>query len=135
VKHSRRRYERDQDERDFLQRSCRRHDGAFRVAYRRRRQNKSPHRDPIQPERSGGDVLSAQNAFDVATFIDSQPRTHQLGNERDFPDGALKPADATYPFLGPVPPSQHLTGPWQPIREWQKDNARSLRRKSAASGD
>jgi hypothetical protein len=30
--------------------------------------------------RSGGDVLSAQNAFDVATFTDSQPRTHRFGN-------------------------------------------------------
>ena len=73
-------------------------------------------------------VLSAQDAFDVAVFIDSQPRPHRLGNERDFPDRALKPADATYPpFLGPFPPSQHLTGPWQPIQQWMKDNARSLR--------
>jgi hypothetical protein len=46
----------------------------------------------------------------------------------DFPDRALKPADATYPpFLGPFPPTQHLTGPWQPIQQWQKDNAKSLR--------
>jgi thiosulfate dehydrogenase len=79
--------------------------------------------------------LSAQNAFDVATFIDSQLRTHRLGNERDFPDGALKPADATYPpFLGPFPPSQHLTGPSQPIRQWQKDNAQTLQPDLAAPG-
>jgi hypothetical protein len=46
----------------------------------------------------------------------------------DFPDRALKPADATYPpFLGPFPPTQHLTGSWQPIQQWQKDNAKSLR--------
>jgi thiosulfate dehydrogenase len=80
-------------------------------------------------------VLSVQDAFDVAAFVDSQPRLHRPGNERDFPDRALKPADATYPpFLGPFPPSQHLTGPWQPIRQCQKDNAQSLRRKSAAPG-
>jgi thiosulfate dehydrogenase len=80
-------------------------------------------------------VLSAQNAFDVAVRI-SQPRPHRLGNERDSPDRALKPTDATYPpFLGPFPPSQHLTGPWQPIRQWQKDNAESVRHKSAAPGD
>ncbi len=73
-------------------------------------------------------VLSAQDAYDVAVFIDGQPRPHRLGNELDFPDRALKPADATYPpFLGPFPPLQHLTGPWQPIQQWMKDNARSLR--------
>ena len=73
-------------------------------------------------------VLSAQDAFDVAVFIDSQPRPHREGNEHDFPDRALKPVDATYPpFLGPFPPSQHLTGPWQPIQQWMKDNAHSLR--------
>ena len=83
----------------------------------------------------GTDVLSAQNAFDVAVRVDSQPRPHRLGNERDFPDRALKPADATYPpFLGPFPPSQHLTGRWQPIRQWQKDNARTLRRDAASLG-
>ena len=31
-------------------------------------------------------VLSAQDAFDVAVFIDSQPRPHRVGNEQDFPD-------------------------------------------------
>ena len=70
-------------------------------------------------------VLSPRDAFDVAVFVDSQPRPHRLGNELDYPNRALKPADATYPpFLGPFPPSQHLTGPWQPIQQWQKDNAR-----------
>ena len=63
-------------------------------------------------------VLSAQHAFDVAVLIDRQPRPHRFGNEQDFPDRALKPADATYqPFLGPFPPSQYLTGPSQPIRQ------------------
>jgi len=66
-------------------------------------------------------VMSAQDAFDVAVFIASQPRPHRPGNEQDFPDRALKPVDATYPpFLGPFPPSQHLTGPWQPIQQWMK---------------
>ena len=78
-------------------------------------------------------VLSARDAFDVAVFVDSQQRPHREGNERDFPDRALKPADATYPpFLGPFPPAQHLTGPWQPIQQWQKDNAQSLRSGSAS---
>jgi thiosulfate dehydrogenase len=80
-------------------------------------------------------VLNAQDAFDLAVFIDGQKRPHRIGNERDFPDRALKPADATYPpFLGPFPPAQHLTGPWQPIQQWQKDNATTLRNNSPASG-
>jgi len=73
-------------------------------------------------------VLSVQDAFDVAVFIDSQPRPHHADGELDFPDRALKPADATYPpFLGPFPPAQHLTGPWPPIQQWLKDNAASVR--------
>jgi thiosulfate dehydrogenase len=73
-------------------------------------------------------VLSPQDAFDVAVFLESQPRPHRMGNEQDFPDRSLKPVDATYPpFIGPFPPAQHLTGPWQPIQQWMKANAGSLR--------
>lgn len=72
-------------------------------------------------------ALSEADAFAVAVFIDSQPRPHRPGNEADYPDRALKPADATYPpFVGPFPPAQHLTGPWAPIQQWQKANAASL---------
>jgi thiosulfate dehydrogenase len=80
-------------------------------------------------------LLIAQNAHDVAVLVDSQRRPHRLGSERDFPNGALKPADATDPpFIGPFPPSQHLIGPWQPIRRWEKDHEQTLRRDSAAPG-
>ncbi len=73
-------------------------------------------------------VLSPQDAFDVAVFIESQNRPHRVGNEQDFPDRSLKPVDATYPpFLGPFPPLQHLTGPWPPIQQWMKVNAGNLR--------
>lgn len=72
--------------------------------------------------------LTEQEAFDVAVFIDSQARPRRPGNELDFPNRALKPADATYPpFLGPFPESQHLTGPWPPIQKWMKENASALR--------
>ncbi|HEY1934612.1 MAG TPA: c-type cytochrome [Acetobacteraceae bacterium] len=81
-------------------------------------------------------VLSVQDAFDVAVFIDSQPRPHYAGTEKDFPDHALKPVDATYPpFIGPFPPSQHLTGPWPPIQQWMKANANSLHNAVAAPHD
>lgn len=73
-------------------------------------------------------ALSVQDAFDVAVFIESQPRPHRVGNELDFPDRSLKPVDALYPpLLGPFPATQHLTGPWPPIQQWMKANAPSLR--------
>lgn len=71
-------------------------------------------------------VLPVADAFDVAAFIVSQPRPHRAGLEADFPDRSRKPADAAYPpFIGPFPPEQHRLGPWQPIQEWQHNNATS----------
>jgi thiosulfate dehydrogenase len=68
-------------------------------------------------------VLSAQDAYDVAVYVDSQPRPHKADLDKDFPDRWIKPVDATYPpFLGPFPPDQHLKGPWGPIEQWMKDN-------------
>ncbi len=68
-------------------------------------------------------VLDGADAFDVAAFIDTQPRPHRAGLEADYPDRALKPADATYPpFIGPFPPEQHTLGPWAPIQDWLRDH-------------
>ena len=79
-------------------------------------------------------VLSEAEAFDVAAFIDSQKRPHHAGNRLDFPDRSLKPADALYPpFVGPFPPTQHLTGPWPPIQEWERANAAQLRQSAASA--
>jgi len=73
-------------------------------------------------------VLEIADAFDIAVFIDSQPRPHLAGSEKDYPNRALKPPDATYPpFVGPFPPEQHQVGPWGPIAQWQAANAASLR--------
>lgn len=68
-------------------------------------------------------VLSAQDAYDVAAYVDSQSRPHLAKSDKDYPNKWLKPVDATYPpFLGPFPPEQHLTGPWQPMQAWLKEN-------------
>jgi thiosulfate dehydrogenase len=68
-------------------------------------------------------VLSAQDAYDVAVYVDSQSRPHKADLDKDFPDRWIKPVDATYPpFLGPFPPDQHVKGPWGPIEQWLKDN-------------
>lgn len=73
-------------------------------------------------------ALSVADAFDVAGFVDDQPRPHKAGLEADYPDRARKPADAAYPpFLGPFPPEQHRLGPWPPIQAWMKANADAVR--------
>ena len=69
-------------------------------------------------------VLAPQDAFDVAVFINSQPRPHKAGLENDYPDGSLKPPDAAYPpFADPFPAEQHSLGPWSPIQQWLRANA------------
>jgi thiosulfate dehydrogenase len=66
-------------------------------------------------------VLPVADAFDVAAFINGQPRPHKSGLEADFPDHSRKPVDAAYPpFIGPFPPEQHRFGPWKPIADWQR---------------
>jgi thiosulfate dehydrogenase len=76
-------------------------------------------------------VLSVKDAFDVAAYVDGQKRPHLEGTERDFPDRALKPVDATYPpFLGPFAKEQHLVGPFGPMEAWMRANAAELRDRS-----
>ncbi len=47
------------------------------------------------PQDSAG-VLSAQEAFDVATYVDSRPRPDFKGKEKDWPNGDAPP-DVAYP--------------------------------------
>jgi thiosulfate dehydrogenase len=73
-------------------------------------------------------VISVDDAFDVAAFIDSQPRPHRAGLEADFPDRSRKPVDAAYPpYVGPFTAEQHRLGPWQPIQDWIKANGAAAR--------
>ena len=73
-------------------------------------------------------AISVEDGFDVAAFIDTQPRPHRNGLEADFPDRARKPVDAGYPpYVGPFPADQHRLGPWPPIAAWIKENGAALR--------
>jgi thiosulfate dehydrogenase len=73
-------------------------------------------------------VLSVEDAFDVAAFIESQPRPHRSGLEADFPDRSRKPVDAAYPpYVGPFSPDQHRLGPWPPIQAWIATNGAAAR--------
>lgn len=68
---------------------------------------------------AGHPVLSVADAFDVAAFVEAQPRPHFARLAQDFPDPWLKPVDdADPPLLGPFPAEQHRLGPWKPIETW-----------------
>jgi thiosulfate dehydrogenase len=61
-------------------------------------------------------VLSVEDAWDVAAFVNSQPRPARTGLDRDYPDRVRKPVDAPFPpFNDSFPLEQHRLGPFQPI--------------------
>lgn len=73
-------------------------------------------------------VITAEDAYDVMAFVNSQPRPQRADLDQDYPDRSRKPVDAGYaPFVGPFPPEQHRYGPWKPIQDWLRANADAVR--------
>jgi len=67
-------------------------------------------------------VLSIEDAWDVAAFINSQPRPARARLDLDYPDRARKPVDAPFPpFADAFPLEQHRLGPFGPIVAAQKN--------------
>jgi len=67
----------------------------------------------------GEPTLTDDEAFDVAAFINSQPRPEMPNLEVDYPDKSAKPVDNPYgPFADDFPLDQHKFGPFQPIEEY-----------------
>jgi len=67
-------------------------------------------------------ALSVDDSWDVAAFIDSQPRPQKSGLDHDFPKRIEKPVDAPYgPYADKFDPAQHKLGPFQPIRDAIKE--------------
>jgi thiosulfate dehydrogenase len=61
--------------------------------------------------------LTAQEAWDVAAYVISQPRPHKAGLDKDFPDLLQKPVDTPYgPYADGFGVEQHKFGPFAPIR-------------------
>jgi thiosulfate dehydrogenase len=61
--------------------------------------------------------LSAEEAWDVAAYMISQPRPHKDGLDRDYPDLLQKPVDTPYgPYADGFSEQQHKYGPFAPIR-------------------
>ena len=62
-------------------------------------------------------VLTDEQAFDVAAYVNSQPRPVKKNLEADFPARKNKPVDAAFaPYTPGFSAEQHKYGPWQPIQ-------------------
>ena len=60
--------------------------------------------------------ITAEQAFDVAAFINVQPRPERDHLDRDYPDRTRKPVDAPFPpYADDFTQEQHTFGPWGPI--------------------
>jgi len=69
----------------------------------------------------GKPELTDDQAFDVAAFINAQPRPEMAHLDRDFPDKSAKPVDTGYgPYADSFPPEQHRFGPFGPIEAYYK---------------
>lgn len=63
-------------------------------------------------------ALSPEDAWDVAAFVEMQPRPHKAGLDRDFPNRLEKPVDAPYgPYADDFDEQQHKFGPFAAIRD------------------
>jgi thiosulfate dehydrogenase len=69
-------------------------------------------------------LLSDEEAFDVAAYINSTERPIKANLEKDFPNKLQKPVDAPYgPYLDGFAIEQHKFGPFDPIRAKMKELA------------
>src|SRR5437764_1061318 len=65
-------------------------------------------------------VLSSDDAWDAAGYVNSQPRPHRDHLDQDYPDRSRKPVDAPFPpFADKFPPEQHALGPFRAILDAQ----------------
>lgn len=67
--------------------------------------------------------LTNKQAWDVAAFVNSQPRPH-LATPHDWPDVSLKAVDHPFgPYADTFPEQQHKYGPYQPIENARRPPA------------
>lgn len=67
-------------------------------------------------------VLTDDEAYHVAAYINSFPRPLKSAPEDDFPDKKLKPVSTPYgPWVDSFTSEQHKYGPFQPIMSWYKE--------------
>ena len=74
----------------------------------------------------GQATLTDDEAFDVAAFINTQPRPEMAELDRDYPDRTTKPVDTPYgPYADPFSIEQHRLGPFGPIEAFYKALAKT----------
>lgn len=62
-------------------------------------------------------VLTDEEAYDVAGYMNNQPRPQKANLEKDFPNRLQKPVDSPYgPYVDGFSAQQHKFGPFEPIR-------------------
>jgi thiosulfate dehydrogenase len=72
----------------------------------------------------GNPVLTDDEAFDVAAFMNAQERPGVANLEKDYPDRTRKPVDSPYPpYADSFSLEQHRIGPFAPIRAYYKKKA------------
>ena len=66
-------------------------------------------------------MLTDDQAYDVAAYINSQPRPVKANLDQDFPARYNKPVDAAFPpYIGGGTAEQHQFGPFQPLMKAMK---------------
>lgn len=72
--------------------------------------------------------LSDEEAWDVAAFVNSQPRPHK-NTPKDWPDISKKPIDHPFgPYADQFSATQHKFGPFKPIQKEQKKREEELKK-------
>jgi thiosulfate dehydrogenase len=76
---------------------------------------------PFNQAKHNAPVLSDEEAWDVAAFVNSQPRP-RADSEKDWPNIAAKPVDHPFgPYTDGFSEEQHKYGPFQPIVDKRKE--------------
>ena len=67
-------------------------------------------------------LLTDEEAYDVAGFINQHERPQKMHLDLDFPDRMKKPVSTPYPpYVDSFTIEQHQVGPFQPIIDFYKE--------------
>lgn len=81
-------------------------------------------------------ILTPDEAYDVAAYINSQPRGEKAGMENDFPDRLRKAPDMPFePWAGDFPAEQHKYGPFKEIADWQASELKARQEAEAEAAE
>ena len=68
-------------------------------------------------------ILTDEQAYDVAGYMNQQERPQRANLELDFPDRIKKPMSTPYgPYADNFSVEQHQLGPYQPIMAFYEEN-------------